>query len=209
MKKKCLHAQNIPVYIHIPSKLFKREFVFHELYNWTHSLITEHSAPLSFLTTFSKRLVLQYVCRSGGIQVFHGSRGVSPSDQKCGLFFCASVTTTAVQNCLLTWTKSLRSFIFLFFLFLIVSTGGSAYTRDGNEARLFKQQDPRLQVNTEGDLDPHHDPFQLDEGSPHGGCGRQVVQKVVSRSAEPLVWLCVGQGWCLQPEGLRLVWSFR
>lgn len=69
----------------------------------------------------------------------------------------------------------------------IVSTGGSAYTRNRYETRLFKQQDPRVQVNTEGDPHPLYDPFQLDEGSPHGGCGRQVVHKVVSCSPKPLV----------------------
>lgn len=94
------------------------------------------------------------------------------------------------------------------YLLSTVSAGGSAYTGDRYETRLFKQQDPRLQVNIEGDPHPFHNPFQLNEGSPHGGCGGQTVQKVVSSIPKPLVWLCVGQGWCLQPEGLWLVWSF-
>lgn len=90
----------------------------------------------------------------------------------------------------------------------IVSARGSAYTRIRHETELFEQQDPRLQVDPEGDAHAPHHPFQPDEGSPHGGGWRQAVQKVVSRSAQPSLRLCVGQDWCLQSEGLWLVWSF-
>ena len=71
--------------------------------------------------------------------------------------------------------------------FSLVPAGGSHHTRDRHETRLFEQQDPGLQVDTAGDPHPLNDPFQPDEGPPHGGCGGQAVQKVVRRSPQPLV----------------------
>lgn len=49
----------------------------------------------------------------------------------------------------------LISFVFLF----IVSGGRSTYTWNGNETRLFKQQDPRLQVSAKAYSHPLLNPF--------------------------------------------------